>query len=127
MDKGIMKSTLAEYLGSLDTKLMLQQIESLHLDKYTKKLDSITFTKLLLFAQVNQISSLTALSRKLNETKELQSDIGIQSISTSQLPTEIAAGRTAVFGRCTAAMHSATGLYDWAEKYHEAFRALEPC
>lgn len=89
MDKGIMKSTLAEYLVSLDTKLMLQQIESLHLDKYTKKLDSIKFTKLLLFAQVNQISSLTSLSRKLNETKELQSEIGIQSISTSQLSRKL--------------------------------------
>ena len=89
MDKGIMKSTLAEYFVSLDTKLMLRQIESLHLDKYTKKLDSIKFTKLLLFAQVNQIPSLTALSRKLNETKELQSEIGIQSISTSQLSRKL--------------------------------------
>lgn len=89
MDKGIMKSTLAEYLVSLDTKLMLKQIQLLHLDKYTKKLDSIKLTQLLLFAQVNQISSLTSLSRKLNETKELQSEIGIQSISASQLSRKL--------------------------------------
>jgi len=55
MDKDNIKLTLTEYLIPLNPKLMLKQIKNLDLDKYVKKLDSVTTVKLFVFAQLMQI------------------------------------------------------------------------
>lgn len=89
MDKNTTKSTLAEYFSALDTKAMLREIMDLGLDKYTKKLDSIKFTQLFVFAQVNQISSLTDISAEVNENSDLQAELDLESISTSQLSRKL--------------------------------------
>jgi len=89
MDKDITKSTLAEYLIPLNVNEMMREIESLGVDKYTKKLDTITFAKLFVFAQVKQIDSLTDISAELNESESLQSELNLESISTSQLSRKL--------------------------------------
>ncbi len=89
MDKDTTKSTLAEYFSPLDTVEMLREIKALGLDKYTKKLDSITFTQLLVLAQVKQVASLTDLSGLLNGNRQLQSQLGLESISKSQLSRKL--------------------------------------
>lgn len=55
---------VAEHLVPLDLKTMLREIDRLKLDKYTKKLDTVTLSKLFVFAQVKQIGSLTDISLK---------------------------------------------------------------
>lgn len=114
MDKDTTKSTLTEYLVPLDTKAMMQEIKLLGLDKYTKKLDTVTFTQLLVFAQVNQIASLTDLSGALNESPELQSELGIESISKSQLSRKLRQMDTkfleSVFQRCVDKVIRAFGM-----------------
>jgi hypothetical protein len=90
MDKDTTKSTFTKYLAPLNPKKMLDVIQTLGLDKYTKKLDSITFTQLLVFGQVQQVASLTNLSGLLNEDPKLQAQLGLASISTSQLSRKLA-------------------------------------
>lgn len=57
---------VAEHLVPLDLKAMLREIDRLKLDKYTKKLDTVTLSNLFVFAQVKQIGSLTDISLKSN-------------------------------------------------------------
>ncbi|QQE79491.1 IS4 family transposase [Alicyclobacillus sp. SO9] len=89
MDKDTTKSTFMKYLSPLDTEKMLDEIRTLGLDKYTKKLDAITFTQLLVFGQIQQVTSLTNLSGLLNEDPKLQAQLGLASISTSQLSRKL--------------------------------------
>ena len=85
MDKDNTKSTFTEYLMPLNYEFMLAQIKHLNLDKYVKKLDCITTTKLFIFAQLLQIKSYTDIHLKLNETEKLQQLLRLESISISQL------------------------------------------
>jgi hypothetical protein len=85
MDKDNTKSTFTEYLISLNYEMMLQQIKHLNLDKYVKKLDCITTTKLFIFAQLTQIKSYTDIQMKLTQMEKLQQLLGLESISISQL------------------------------------------
>ncbi|RCW50879.1 hypothetical protein [Paenibacillus prosopidis] len=85
MDKNTIKSTLTEYLIPLNPKLMLEQIEQLDLDKYVKKLDSVTTAKLFVFAQLMQIQSYTDISLNVKQNGKLQETINLTTISTSQL------------------------------------------
>src|ERR1700730_3382167 len=85
MDKDNTKSTFTEYLIPLNYEMMLQQIKHLNLDKYVKKLDCITTTKLFIFAQLTQIKSHTDIHMKLTQMEKLQQLLGLESISISQL------------------------------------------
>jgi len=85
MDKTKIKSTLTEYLIPLNYEMMLQQIKHLNLDKYVKKLDCITTTKLFIFAQLHQVKSYTDLHLKLTQLEKLQQLLELDSISISQL------------------------------------------
>lgn len=85
MDKNNIKSTLTEYLVPLNHKFMLQQIQHLQLDKYVKKLDSVTTAQLFIFAQLMNIESYANISLKVKTNKKLKKIIDLKSISTSQL------------------------------------------
>lgn len=85
MDKDNTKSTFTEYLIPLNYEMMLQQIKHLNLDKYVKKLDCITTTKLFIFAQLTQIKSYTDIHMKLTQMEKLQQLLGLESIRISQL------------------------------------------
>lgn len=89
MDKDTTKSTLAVWNNMLDTNAMRRDITRLDLDKYTKKLHTIKFVRLLAFAQVKQIRTLTDISEKLNGTKKLQKALNLTSISKSQLSRKL--------------------------------------
>ncbi|SUY32095.1 transposase IS4 family protein [Cytobacillus firmus] len=64
--------------------LFEEQVKTLKLDFYTKKLTTESFLKLLLFAQLQEVESLHALSDCLFDDK-LQQAIDLDSISISQL------------------------------------------
>lgn len=89
MDKDTTKSTIEEYLIPLSNEYLSKYINFLDLDKYTKKLDTVTFTKLFVFAQMKQIASLTDISLKLNTHENLQKELKLESISTAQLSRKL--------------------------------------
>lgn len=69
---------------------VLQKIaEQMELDKYVKKLKILPFVKLFTYAQLKQISSLTDISLELNTDPKLQKEIGLKSISKSQLSRKL--------------------------------------
>ncbi|WAH38872.1 IS4 family transposase [Alicyclobacillus dauci] len=85
MGKDTTKTALAEYLVPLAADSILKELRSLRLDRYVKKFGVAKFMKLFVFAQVKQIGSLTDISLELDANKELQAELGLESISTSQL------------------------------------------
>jgi len=83
------KSTFKEYLLPLNCEKLLKQINVLNLDKYTKKLDVGKFSKLLIFAQLTHINSLGDISLELRTCEELQRELELTSISSSQLSRKL--------------------------------------
>ncbi len=89
MDKINTKNVFKEYLNALDEKILLKMADSLKLDKYAKKLDTLMFAKLFIYAELMEIPSLTEISFELNHQQLLQSELGLKSISTSQLSRKL--------------------------------------
>jgi hypothetical protein len=89
MDKDTTKSTFKEYLLPLNREFLVKQIEMLKLDKYTKKLDTVTFSKLFIYAQLKQVGSLADISLDLRTSEELQQELELGSISASQLSRKL--------------------------------------
>ena len=73
----------------MDEGVLNKMAEQMELDKYVKKLKIIPFVKLFTYAQLKQISSLTDISLELNTTPKLQKEIGLKSISKSQLSRKL--------------------------------------
>jgi IS4 transposase len=84
MDKNTRFSSFGKWVAPINMKLFNEQVEKHHLDKYTKKLKTLSFTKLFLYAHLNQMESLHDLNTALAD-KDLQKELGFQSISVSQL------------------------------------------
>lgn len=61
MEQDIIKSTFEEYVAPLNSEIFLRQINELQADKYMKKFDTLRFAKLFIFAQLDQIKSLSDL------------------------------------------------------------------
>jgi hypothetical protein len=78
-------------LNGLDESILLREVERLHLDAYAKKLFTSIWLTLMVYAQTHQVASLTDLSLHLREQPELQQEIGLSSISTSQLSRKLRA------------------------------------
>lgn len=85
MDKDITKTTINELLNELNEKAFIRILNVMDLDKYVKKLTAYKFLQLLIIAQVNEVESLTRLSRYVRDEEKLQKQIDFQAISTSQL------------------------------------------
>lgn len=89
MDKNIIKSVFKEYLLPIDEKAISKMANHSEIDKYVKKLDILTFLKLFIYAQLNQTSSLTDMSFNLKHDQSLQRELGLKSISASQLSRKL--------------------------------------
>lgn len=89
MDKNNIKSVFKEYLNPLDAPILSKMAAQMKLDKYVKKLDTLTFTKLFIYAELAEIQSLTETSFRVNHSSELQEALQLQSISTSQLSRKL--------------------------------------
>jgi len=89
MDKINIKNVFKEYLNVIDEKILLKMANYLELDKYVKKLDTNVFTKLFIYAELMEIPSLTEISLHLNHQPLLQNELGLKSISTSQLSRKL--------------------------------------
>ncbi|ESU31632.1 hypothetical protein G3A_15620, partial [Bacillus sp. 17376] len=89
MDKNNTKSVFNKYLHPLGEGVLIKMAEQFELDKYVKKLKIIPFVKLFTYAQLKRISSLTDISFELNKDSKLQKEIGLKSISKSQLSRKL--------------------------------------
>jgi|GEM_PF-2991396 len=89
MDKDTTKSVLTEYLAPLNTESILQELNRLQLDRCVKKLGTTQFLGLFVFAQVKQIGALIDISLELEANEQLQKEIDLESISTSQLSRKL--------------------------------------
>ncbi|MNQ70818.1 Transposase DDE domain protein [compost metagenome] len=85
MDKDTTKLAIREYLFPLNHPILQKNIQEQGLDRYVKKLNCLTTTKLFVFAQLKQIRSYSNLSLQLSSNKKLQKVMNLSSISKSQL------------------------------------------
>ena len=84
MDKITRKTSFGHWFSPINLRVFEEQVKTKKLDFYTKKLTTESFLKLLLFAQLEEIESLHALSDCLFDD-QLQKGIDLDSISISQL------------------------------------------
>lgn len=84
MDKITRKTSFGQWFSPINLQLFEENVKTMKLDYYTKKLTTESFLKLLLFAQLQEIESLHALGDCLFDD-QLQKGIDLDSISISQL------------------------------------------
>ena len=81
MDKITRKTSFGQWFSSINIDLFDEQVKTLKLDYYTKKLTTESFLKLMLFAQLQEVD---ALGDCLFDN-QFQKEINLDSISISQL------------------------------------------
>jgi len=54
-----------------------------------QKLSAYRFLQLVIFAQINEIDSLTTMAKHVKDTKELHTELEFDAISTSQLSRKL--------------------------------------
>ncbi len=84
MDKNTLKSSFSKWLTPINSKKLQKQVTNLSQDKYTKKLTTEAYIKLMLYAQIHETEGLQALSDALLNV-DFQKAVGLKSISASQL------------------------------------------
>lgn len=85
MDNHTIKTVFKEYIHPLDSKVIQKMIDHSRIDRYVKKLDVLTFTRLFIFAQLKSLPNLRRVSETVSRKKMVQRQVGIESISKSQL------------------------------------------
>lgn len=84
MDKNTPKTSFGQWFSSINLQLFKESVKTMKLDYYTKKLTTVSFLKLLLFAQLQRVESLHELNACLSDD-QLQKEIVFDSTSISQL------------------------------------------
>ncbi|MCT6923502.1 DUF4372 domain-containing protein, partial [Metasolibacillus sp.] len=80
MDKFTRKTSFEQWFTPISSTKLEELVETHHLNTYTKKLHITSFLKLLVFAQLNEIESLRAVSETLF-SDDLQKATDLESIS----------------------------------------------
>ena len=95
MDKFTRKTSFEQWFTPISSTKLEELVNTYQLNYYTKKLHIASFLKILVFAQLNEIESLRAVSDTLF-SDDLQKATNLESISFSQLgrrlnqvPTEV--------------------------------------
>lgn len=84
MDKNTRKTSFGQWFSPINIQLVEENVKTMKLDYYTKKLTTESFLKLLLFSQLQEVESLHALADCLFDD-QLQKEVDLDSISISQL------------------------------------------
>lgn len=84
MDKITRKNSFGQRFSPINLRVLEENVKTMKLDFYTKKLTTESFLKLLLFAQLKEVESLHALGDCLFDD-QLQKAVNLDSISISQL------------------------------------------
>ncbi|MBM7716643.1 hypothetical protein JOC94_003664 [Bacillus thermophilus] len=74
MDKITRKTSFGQWFSPINFSLFEEQVKTMKLDFYTKKLTTEPFLKLLLFAQLHEIESFHTLSDCLFDDHLLKRD-----------------------------------------------------
>src|SRR5690625_1161860 len=85
MDNHTIKIVFEEYIHPLDTKVIQKMIDIEGIDKYVKKLDTLAYVRLFIYAQLKKSENLAVISQSVSRKKSVQRLVGIDSISKSQL------------------------------------------
>ncbi|MFP4199462.1 MAG: IS4 family transposase [Halanaerobium sp.] len=89
MDKDITETTFNQLLVSINFNLFSKIVTELELDKYTKKLTTIRLFLILIYGQLESVSSLDSLSIDVSNKSDLKKETGLDSISASQLSRKL--------------------------------------
>jgi hypothetical protein len=84
MDKNTLFSSFGKWVEPINVLNFQQKVEDLQQDKYVKKLTTKAYLLLLLHAHLHEKESLRAISDGLLD-EEFQKELGLDSISASQL------------------------------------------
>lgn len=96
MDKITRKTSFGQWFSQINLQLFEENVKTMKLDYYTKKLTTMSFLKLLLYAQLHETESLHALSDCLFDD-QLQNSAKLGSISVSQLSRRLNGMNTDIF------------------------------
>lgn len=89
MDNDTIKTVFKKFLYPLHFEFMQQMINNTSIDKYVKKLGTISFIKLFIYAQLKGHTSLRRISQQVKRKKTVQRLTGLQTISSSQLSRKL--------------------------------------
>ncbi|WP_257348638.1 IS4 family transposase, partial [Pseudalkalibacillus decolorationis] len=98
MDKITPKTSFGQWFSPINLQLFEENVKTMKLDHYTKKLTTDSFLKLLLFAQLHETESLHALSDCLFDD-QLQIGTNLDSIRVSQLSRRLNTINPEIFQR----------------------------
>ncbi|MDQ0221021.1 putative transposase [Peribacillus cavernae] len=98
MDKITGKTSFGQWFSPINLPLFEENVKTMKLDYYTKKLTTESLLKLLLFAQLQEIESLHALGDCLFDD-QLQKGTDLDSISISQLSRRLNGMNPDIFHR----------------------------
>lgn len=85
MDKDTLLSSFGKWVAPLNAKLISEWTMETGEDKYVKKLHSLAFLLIFIDAQLNQRKALRDIVTEIENNEAFQKELGITSISTSQL------------------------------------------
>ncbi|HHU20794.1 MAG TPA: IS4 family transposase [Bacilli bacterium] len=85
MDNHTIKTVFKEYIHPLDIKIIQKMIDVEAIDKYVKKLYTLSYIRLFLYAQLKKLENLAVISQSVSRKKTVQRLVGMDSISKSQL------------------------------------------
>ena len=88
MDKITRKTSFGQWFSPINLQLFEENVKTMKLDAYTKKLTTESFLNLLLYAQLHETKILHALSDCLFD-EQLQASANLDSISVSQLSRKL--------------------------------------
>lgn len=84
-DKDTTNTTINKFIERVNVETFSKIVNVTNLDRYMKKLTCHKFLKLMIYAQLTEKESLTALAEDLNDSDDLKGFIGLTSISKSSL------------------------------------------
>lgn len=85
MDKNTLISSFGKWVAPLNTDKIFEWSQKTGEDKYVKKLYSIAFIFIFIDAQLNQRKALRDIAMEIENNELFQKELGISSISISQL------------------------------------------
>ncbi|WP_281886321.1 IS4 family transposase [Paenibacillus sp. YYML68] len=85
MDKDTLFSAFGKWVAPINPNIIPNWQSTTTLDRYVKKLDTLVFLYIFIEAQLEKRKGLRSIMRKLEHDEEFQKQLGIASISASQL------------------------------------------
>jgi hypothetical protein len=88
MDKNTLFSSFGKWISPICAKTFTERVALGEQDKYVKKFTTFAYLKLFLHAQIQQRDGLREIAADVL-SKDFQQELGIQSISASQLSRKL--------------------------------------